>query len=188
MNFRTILILFSLSIICCKNIDQGTKNVKIIEEFDIKGFEENKNESEYYSFIDESGYEIVQYKISDGYVELKKKPNDLFEEYRSFYTNGNLKEKKQCFINNGFSKGMGYKYDITGNIIKEENYDLYYNYSWEDLYTRLKILDIDFFDKQTKVQRYYDEKYGCYCWSIIWLNNIIIISGKDGMLLKAIIE
>jgi hypothetical protein len=157
-------------------------------KFDVEAFNKNKNESDYWCFMDQDGYNVVQYG-SDRFVELRKKQGDLFEEYRVFYSDGSLKEEKQCFINDGFFKGKGYLYNPAGMLVEVIDYDAPYKYTWENVLLFVKKNSINLYDSHTLIQRYEDREKG-FCWYIKWkvpmkpAVNVAILSGEDGHVLE----
>lgn len=197
MNKNLILIFISFSFFACSSgkhseNNSGTNIIKqkmTHKKFDIEAFDKNKNESGHWYFTDEQGYDIHQYSVTDGFVEYRKKSKDLFEEYYAFYSNGNLKEKKNVFINSGFNKGVGYFYDEQGNLTEEINYDIPYKYTWEQVYDFAVKHDIDLYDFHTLIQRYQDKERD-YCWFITWRVpfapeiTTIILSGENGNILE----
>jgi hypothetical protein len=158
-------------------------------KFDVEAFNKNKNESDYRYFTDQDGYSVVQYGDANGFVELRKKPGDLFEEYRAFYGNGSLKEEKLCLLNRGFCKGKGYVYHPAGMLVEVIDYDAPYKYTWENVLNFVKKNSINLYDSHTLIQRYEDREKG-FCWHITWkvpmkpAVNVAILSGEDGRVLE----
>ena len=167
-----------------KNFQEMTR-----KKFNIDEFNKNKDESEYWYFTDADGYNVVQYSVIDVFVEYRRKPEDLFGEYRTYYSDGNLKEEKQQLLNNGFFKGKGYRYDSTGRLIEEIDYDIPYKYTWENILDFIKDHTIDVYDSHTLIQRYKDKEKG-FCWLIMWKSslkaelNVVMLSGEDGNILE----
>ena len=135
----------------------------------------------------------MQYRKGKEFGERRKKQGDLFEEYYIYYESGNLKHEACIFIKNGFFKGKGYLYDITGNLKEVIDYDAPYKYTWEDVLKFVKKHKIDLYDTYTIIDRDKNVKYGHY-WDIAWkvpstMNvYVVILSGEDGRILMQRID
>jgi hypothetical protein len=202
---RYIALIFIVFFIACGNKksttnDNDNTNNKISQQmthrkFDIEAFNKHKDESDYWSFTDKNGVEIVQLKLGDGdgFIERQRKPKELFEEYYAYYENGNLKQEAHCFIHNGFFKGEGYFYNLIGELIKVIDYDIPYTYTWENILDFIKKNNIDPYNEHTFIQRYEDKEKG-YCWDVMWripselAVNVVILSGEDGRILEKRID
>jgi len=165
-------------------------------KFDIETFNKNKNESDYRYFTDNDVFEVVQFYVGDGkgFVESRRNPKELFEEYYTYYENGDIKQEARRFRNKGFFKGNGYFYDLTGELTEVINYDVPYKYTWEDVLKFGKKHKINLYDTCTYITRYYNKKEG-YCWDIAWkapsdpmVSNVVILSGEDGRILMQRID
>lgn len=199
---KHFIILILLSAISCNNgqpIQQKSTsrqdvenkiNLKYTATFDIEIHNNHKDESGYWLFTEKDGTQVTQYDATPGYVEIRLKPGDLFQEYRLFYPNGSIEEEKLMFVNNGFIKGVAKYYDESGNLVKEENTDLPYKYSWEDIKNFAIEHHIDLYDKRTDIGRFQDNIDGVF-WIVVWNTKVgekplrsIKLSGKNGKILQ----
>ncbi|WP_338813235.1 hypothetical protein V9L05_18020 [Bernardetia sp. Wsw4-3y2] len=155
---KQLIFLFILTTLISSCISQKVY-INILEEskttdtFDIEQFEEKKIGSQYYDTLDDGT--IVRRMSSDiDFVEYETPPSpNLLEVYRSFYLNGNLK-RKGIYYSNDVALGVWRDYDKEGNLIKEENYDEGYEYSFEDVVKFLRLRGADLHDERTSIRRF----------------------------------
>jgi len=132
-------ILILMTIISC-NSQIKVKQNKKMKTFDIEAFEKNKNTLNEYFFTTEDGTLVKQYGGEEYYETIKPK-DSLFEMYYEYYKNGNLKRELKSFPND-FVIGRIKEYDEQGNLIKEEDLDKSFSFSWEDIKKYLKAHDV----------------------------------------------
>ncbi len=164
MRRSIILLMVSIIISGCnaqnngmKNQTKGDKQMEITDErIDTLDFHLHKKGDEYIY----QGWKgtVRQYKVGDYYYELIRKTNDLFDEYRKFFSNGKLKTKGY-YYRNRFEAGIWKYYNEQGKLINEIDYDEpFKNYPWEEVRKFLeRERGVDFFDERTYVRRYFDE-------------------------------
>lgn len=138
------------------------------------------------------GLVVVYQKESDGVIAKIFSSSSNFILIKKFYENGNIQEKGLVFNSGFFKKGFWYYYNKEGELLRQENHDEGYKYTFEDLYkflTRLKIpltkgrITQDF---HTKIFR--EIEGGRRVWYVHWLIKadkieIITIDGKSGQIL-----
>ena len=109
-----------------------------INEFNAKG--KGKND---YRFIDNNGIEVHQFmdidysseKI-DGYWEYRKYPNSAYEFISNYNVKGLLLHTITTFHNTQF--GLIKYYDASGNVTKEEDLDIPYKFSIDNLIYKME--------------------------------------------------
>ena len=160
-----------------------------IEKFNIKQFEENKIDKQY-SFNLPDGSQVKQSENSkEYYVERIKKGNTPFESYKEFYfDSGILMTKGELFYN--FPIGIWYKYDKNGKILEKVNHDTSYKFTIYDLDKKLKEMEIDIMDIESKIfVSRNDKPYPYYqvFYPIIGSNNeviVLVVNGTTGEIIK----
>ena len=75
--------------------------------------------------------EVAGEGVGGGFYYEIYYPNALFHVFKHFYANGNIKEKG--LYGQNFEKGIWYEFDDTGKLIKETNYDLPFQFTFEDI-------------------------------------------------------
>ncbi len=161
--YKLIIISLLFNIIGCKSQETKQKLMNNIdndmEYFDIKKFDENKKNGEYY-FKTNDGTEVRQIgPLNDKtYNEIGKNSTSKYGYFKIFHPNLRLKEIGKEFFN--MPVGTNKVYDENGKLIKETNRDLPYNFSIQDLINKMqKEYKIDILDiKQTKSVFRYVEK------------------------------
>lgn len=160
----------------------------VMEKFDIQKFNANQTEGEW-EYTDENGYERSQIASADGYIERRKKPGDLFEEYRSFDIDGDLRAQGLTMINGGFVKGTMYKFDKSGKIVEQKNFDKPFLFDWERVYQFTQERSIDLYHNHTRIRRDWKNPQNP-TWKIVWEHdelpgcNVVILSGLDGRIIE----
>ncbi len=110
-------------------------------------------------------YIYIYGSIKSGFGKtIKLKPEDDFRYGFSYYPSGELKGYGIEYPNS-FKKGVWYDYDIDGKIIKDENYDAPYEFSWEDVKEFLRKENIK---KENLKNIYRGALDGVHGWEIIY--------------------
>lgn len=148
------------------------ENYNPIKLFNIKGFNA-KNKNGEYNFV-EGGMEVnqmenVEYPLGkvNGYYEYRKYPNSAYEFFSEYDVNGFLLHTLITFYSIEF--GIVKYYDRSGSIVKEENLDIPYKFSIDDLINKMKAeYDVNITDSRicVGVDRGIEEKYNnnpLYC-------------------------
>lgn len=167
-----------------------------VARFDIETFNKRTGTKSSCRFTESDGTLVVQSfsTFEPPYEEKRLKPDALFAECRRFYSDGAIKEEVLFFRNggymSGFRKGIVRYYNERGDLVKEENLDRPYDYSWEDVQKFAKREKIDLFDEETQIIRGKDDYFG-YVWVIMWNPNdgepalkAVRLSGKTGEKIK----
>ncbi|NIF06050.1 hypothetical protein F3J23_11430 [Chryseobacterium sp. Tr-659] len=117
-------------------INPKTMQTYTEEEFtnqDILRYKKNKTE-EGYEYIREDGssvYETVDENIM--YRRYITPKGSLFVIHKEYHPNKKLWLKFETFGENGFIKGLRYEYDSKGKLIKVEDWDKPYKFTWEQV-------------------------------------------------------
>lgn len=151
------------------------QKIETMEKIDIERFNKNKIGNEYV-FTSEDETKFRQIEWENEYDELRQVKDSYFEEYRSFYKNGNLKMYVLRFPNQ-FLKYL-IVYDEEGNIIEETDYDKGFDYTWEDLLKYLEKRKVDIKGRYTTISKEEGN------WRFSYVEGIYIydvtIDGKTG--------
>jgi len=172
-------------IISC-NSQNNTKTNTKMKTFDIETFNKNKNSLGEYIYISDEGTVIKQQELTGSYWEFYKEEDSYFEKVYEYDKNGKLKSSFFSFPND-FIKGILKEYDNQGNIIKEEDLDKPFTYSWEDIKKYLKAHGVEDIQKQViGISRRVDEQETT--WSLEFNGKykdikghfVITLDGKTG--------
>lgn len=169
------------------------------EKFDLNKFDNSKKENQYIlkeTLPDASYLEMVRLQESRFFLTPK---NSFFTITKIYHPNLNIKQKGLGFNANPFSfkKGIWYEFDEKGSLIKETDYDRYYQFSFEDVLEFCKKESIPV-DKgsilqstgyHTTIQRNEDAEKTGGVWEIRWLKEsdveeIIKLDGITGKVLE----
>lgn len=188
---KYILILFSLVLfVSCQSAKTSYRintlsESKSSDTFDIEKFNRLSTGGEYWDTLKDGT--IIRRMSSDiDFVEFAPPPiPNIMEIYKSFHLNGKLKVEGLRYPNK-FGKGVWREYDEQGNLIKEEDYDEGYEYSFEDLLKFIYSRNIDLFDKYTSIRRYDG------IWKVIYVQGEgypkhiydVTIDGKTGKIIS----
>lgn len=127
---------------------------KSSDVFDIEEFERRKIGGNQYFDTLKDGTVIRRIASDTYFLEYEPPPFPaILEVFRSFHLNGKLKIKGLRYPNR-FGKGIWREYDEEGNLIKEENYDEGYEYSFEDVVKFLRLRGADLHDERTSIRRF----------------------------------
>ena len=131
-----------------------------IEQFRAKSKRKGYNRE--YNFVDADGIKVHQWmsvvvprrKIygfwevkPHKYWETRTCPHSVYRLHSEYDVNGRLIKTHATFYRNNF--GIIRNYDSSGNVVSEEDLDVSYPFSTENLIDKMKAdYDIDIFDKQ----------------------------------------
>ncbi|MFK7002183.1 hypothetical protein [Flavobacterium oreochromis] len=161
---KIIVTILLFNIMGCRS--QETQENNNMEIFDIKKYENLEKDERYISTKNDICYKSgnIRYRILllNEVIQLEKTEINIpFEEVKVYYLESKrLKITGRYFFNRPI--GIWKYYDEAGKLIKENNYDLSYNFTINDLAKKMKEkYDVDIFDlKQTRnVSRYEEKKY-----------------------------
>ena len=128
------------------------------EYFDIKYFDEHKDEGENLIYTDKIGADINIFGDNEsGYVSNTTPENSLFTIYKEFNPNGIIIRKWVNFRNEGGLVGMKYEYDDSGKLIKETDMEKNYKITPQDIITFCKEKGINLFSDYTTIERNYSD-------------------------------
>ena len=122
----------------CKAQNNPEKEIKLIKQdtimnvFDIKKFNSNKNDLNQFSFKLNETTTASQRELKDEYIEVIKSDTSLFEDFKSYHKNGNLKASVKRYPNS-FLKGELKEYDKDSNLINIIDHDEPFNFTWRDI-------------------------------------------------------
>jgi len=112
------------------------------EKFDITEFNVKRKGKDDYYFIDNNDMEVHQFVDEEypfkvrGYWEKRKYPNFAYEFVSAYNAKGLLLHTVTIFQSVEF--GLVKYYDDSGNVTKEEDLDIPYKFSIDDLITKMK--------------------------------------------------
>jgi hypothetical protein len=179
------------------DIDELVRNGKTNDQGDINNsfYTWIVNTNEYYQLT--SGYKLH----SAGFIKIFFPNNSYFMLEKTFYSNGNIKEKGLRYADNGFRKGVWYKFNEHGILISKTDYDEPFKFTWEMLLDFLKKENIPIPQGhrrvggwQTIIERsIFSTLDGCV-WQVEWLKGnytnekdnieVLTINGTTGEVVK----
>ncbi len=125
---------------------------KSSDTFDIEKFNRLEKGGEYRDTL-KDGTIIRRMSSDTDFSEFENPPPpSILRVYRSFHLNGKLKMKGISFPNS-VALGVWREYDKEGNLIKEENHDEGYEYSFEDIVSFMRLRNVDLFHRYTDIMR-----------------------------------
>lgn len=178
-------------------INPKTMQTYTTEKFDIENYLKNRNKTVgSYEYIGSNGANIMETDI-DGYSFFKDitPKYSFFTNHKEYFKNGSLKSTWQAFINNGFIKGNRYEYDLKGKLIKAEDWDKPFKFTWEQVKKYIEQdLKLDLLKDEVKVNNYDGLSGGKPTWDISFKGKYkdifgvyyITLDGTSGELLKVI--
>ncbi|MCV9926909.1 hypothetical protein OIU83_04570 [Flavobacterium sp. LS1R49] len=138
------------------------------ETFDIKRFDENKDEAEDYIYTLPDGSIIREFGYKErGYFSQIVPEKSLFTISKGFYPNSNIKDKGPSFKDN-CEIGIWYEFDEKGKLIKETDLDKPFKITIKDIIEFLKQNEADLFSNFTSINRSYDEVTKKGTWNLIY--------------------
>ena len=178
-------ILILMTIMSC-NSQNKVKQKKTMKTFDIETFEKNKVGNEYLYELN-NNIQVKEIAYGDGsFYQSVKKENAIFQYIYIYHSNGRLKLEGKSFIKQ-FDIGIWKEYDKQGNLIKEEDLDKPFTYSWEDVKKYLKAHHVDDIKKDViDISRWSDDKEAT--WTLEFNGKykgikgrlVITLNGKTG--------
>lgn len=138
------------------NTNNTVKQYTIMKTFDIETFYKNKNNLKEYNFIKNDTINVKQRENKQYYIEIIKTENNPFEEFYAFYKTGKLKLSVER-LPNSFQKGIIKEYNEDGELIKEEDLDKPYTYSWKNIKQYLAKHNVENLNKQVISIRRFNE-------------------------------
>lgn len=129
----------------------------MIRVFDVRGFSKNKNELNEYSFRPNDSIMVRQQETAESFYEFISKEESDFEEVYEYYKTGGLKSSF-LYFRYDFVAGIHREYDEQGNLIREEDLDKDFVFSWNDIKQYLKAHGVKSIKKQVvNINRTNDE-------------------------------
>ncbi|QXP54210.1 hypothetical protein H0I24_00265 [Cellulophaga sp. HaHa_2_1] len=159
------------------------------EKFDIATFEENKVDGEY-NFIKKDGTKVRQTEgVNDYSVYEYPEPPSFFMKFKRFSKETKILQQDVTRFPNRFLV-LRLEYDNNGKLMEEQNYNIPYKFTFEQLLLLLKNEQdtIDIFDKKnTTIGRKSDES-GTF-WFITYYKvpmrrEVIKVDGVTGEILE----
>jgi hypothetical protein len=141
---------------------------KGLEKFDIKRFDENKEEGETYRYTTTEGDEITESGGLDSGEHLVTiiPKNSLYYISKLFYPNSNIKCKGPSFKDD-CEIGIWYDFDEKGKLIKSTDLDEPYKLTIEHMLHFLKKSNADF-ARYFSINRVFDENKKIGTWTLIF--------------------
>jgi mRNA-degrading endonuclease RelE of RelBE toxin-antitoxin system len=125
-----------------------------IEYFDIKNFDQKKDETDDLVYTNDNGDNIVQYgDIGHGYVSETIPKNSIFKIRKEYNGKGVIRSKGVRFFRDSFDLGKWYEYNDSGELIKTTNQDEGYVTPIEEVLLFLEQHKIDVFQVRTDIFR-----------------------------------
>ncbi len=140
----TILIL--IIVISCNSQNQNKTKVNM-KKFDIERFNKNKDSFGEYMFKVDDRVTIKQEELNSSYWEFYTEKDSAFDKVYEYYKDGTLKTSFLSFPND-FAAGVLKEYDEQGRLIKEEDLDKPFTYTWEDVKGYLEEHEVEDIQKQ----------------------------------------
>ncbi|MDX6183222.1 hypothetical protein SGQ44_17820 [Flavobacterium sp. Fl-77] len=138
------------------------------ETFNIKRFDESKNEAEDYNYELPNGLIIREFGDQEsGYYSETKIKNSLFTIAKVFHTNSHIKSKGPMFKDD-CEIGIWYDFDESGKLIKELDLDKPFKIAIEDIIEYLKNNEAELFSSFTSINRSYEQETKKAKWSLIY--------------------
>ncbi|GAD05840.1 hypothetical protein HQ45_07260 [Porphyromonas crevioricanis] len=100
--------------------------------FDIRAFNRNKNDSNEYCFRQNDSVMVRQQETAESFYEFISKEGSEFEEVYEYYKTGHLK-LSFLYFRYDFMTGVYREYDKQGKLIREEDLDKDFIFSWENI-------------------------------------------------------
>ncbi|KGN75012.1 hypothetical protein HQ47_03640 [Porphyromonas macacae] len=109
--------------------------------FDVHGFNKNKNEFNEYSFRLNDSIIVRQQETTESFYEFISREGSDFEEVYEYYKTGSLKSSF-LYFQYDFMAGIYREYDKNGKLIKEDDLDKDFMFSWENIKQYLVAHDV----------------------------------------------
>lgn len=140
-----------------RKTDKKIKQEISMRTFDIETFNQHNQNNEY-SFITHDSIEVKQYSNEKEYWETVKPQDSIYEQFYEYFSNGKLKRSVKRYPKS-FTIGYLKEYDLEGNLVKQENLDKPFTYTWEKIKEYLKEHKVENIQKQViDISRWNDHK------------------------------
>lgn len=114
-------------------INPKTMQTYTTEKFDIENYFKHSNKiSRTYEYETNNG-KIMETDFDNSFMKVLTPKGSLFTTQKEYYKSGPLKSKWETFGDRGFIKGIRYEYDEKGKLIKAEDYDKPFKFTWEQV-------------------------------------------------------
>ncbi|OBW41242.1 hypothetical protein AB670_02359 [Chryseobacterium sp. MOF25P] len=174
-------------------INPKTMQTYTTEKFDIENYFKHSNKiSRTYEYETNNG-KIMETDFDNSFMKVLTPKGSLFTTQKEYYKSGPLKSKWETFGDRGFIKGIRYEYDEKGKLIKAEDYDKPFKFTWEQVKKYVEQdLKLDFFKDEVNINNYNGLSGGKPTWDISFKGNYkdvfgvyyVTLDGTDGELLK----
>ncbi|MBW3521433.1 hypothetical protein [Chryseobacterium sp. NKUCC03_KSP] len=174
-------------------INPKTMQTYTTEKFDIENYFKHSNKiSRTYEYETNNG-KIMETDFDNSFMKVLTPKGSLFTTQKEYYKSGSLKSKWETFGDRGFIKGIRYEYDEKGKLIKAEDYDKPFKFTWEQVKKYVEQdLKLDFFKDEVNINNYNGLSGGKPTWDISFKGNYkdvfgvyyVTLDGTDGELLK----
>ncbi|MFL0065912.1 hypothetical protein V2595_09765 [Tenacibaculum maritimum] len=182
---KTMLyIVLVVSTICSCNSQHKKKRYKMMESFDIEVFDKNKNAMNEYIYQLNDDTVVKQQELSECYYSFLKEKKNLFEYVYEYRKDGVLKSSFRSFPND-FIAGILREYDEKGILVKEEDLEKPFVYSWEDIQNYLFNHKVENIQEQVvRISRWSDEE--ATTWTLDFYGEYDDVKGRFVVLLNGI--
>lgn len=179
-------------------INQKNMQTHTTEEFteqEIQKYKKNKTDGGY-QYVDLNGSKILE--TDDDFILFRRDITpkySLFTTNKEYHSNKKLWTKYETFGESGFIKGIRYEYDEKGKLIKAEDYDKPFKFTWEQVKKYIEQdLKLDLLKDDVNVNNYTGIEGGKPTWEINFKGKYkdifgvyyITLDGENGELLKVI--
>jgi hypothetical protein len=156
----TFILLLSAASCAGQNIKNNDMIEKIdfdtLKKLDIEKFYLNQAKYKSAAFILNDTAKIQQFETKEYFVEYIMPDGSLFKEYNTYYKSSGSLYETGLVYKEGFIKGVLKTYNELGKLIKEEDYDAPFTYTFENILEYLKDNGIDINSDRVTVDRYID--------------------------------
>ncbi|AZB29271.1 MULTISPECIES: hypothetical protein [Chryseobacterium] len=115
-------------------INPKTMQTYTSEKFNIENYYKHSDKiSRTYEYEMSNGTKVTETDFDDGFYATYEYTNSFFITHKEFFKNGLLKSKWQTFLDDGFIKGDKYEYGSKGKLIKVEDWDKPFTFTWEQV-------------------------------------------------------
>jgi len=158
-----------------------------VKKLDIEKFYLNQAKYKSAAFILNDSTKIQQFETKECFVEYIMPNGYLFKEYNAYYKNSGMLYETGLVYKDGFIKGVMKTYSESGELIKEEDYDAPFTFTFEDILGYLKDNEMDIYSDRVRVGRYTGNNQDSY-WTVeCKISDYLIrktLDGRTGELLK----
>ncbi|MFL0107140.1 hypothetical protein [Tenacibaculum maritimum] len=156
----------------------------MMESFDIEVFDKNKNAMNEYIYQLNDDTVVKQQELSECYYSFLKEKKNLFEYVYEYRKDGVLKSSFRSFPND-FIAGILREYDEKGILVKEEDLEKPFVYSWEDIQNYLFNHKVENIQEQVvRISRWSDEE--ATTWTLDFYGEYDDVKGRFVVLLNGI--